>query len=164
LLIPLLEAGLHVEGIDASEVMLAYCRKHCADRGLDPILYQGNMETLDLPGKFSAIVVTWGSFMLLEKRQNAITALQAFARHLEPNGRIFIDLEIPIEDLKTQAKVRQSSPMECKEGSLITMQVNSLPLSCSIFLCIGLVGMNLSCFCEKTALKILLYVQTTRMI
>jgi ubiquinone/menaquinone biosynthesis C-methylase UbiE len=125
LLIPQLEAGLHVEGIDASEDMLAYCRKHCAERGLDPILYQGNMETLDLPGKFSAIVVTWGSFMLLEKRENAIAALQAFARHLEANGRIFIDLEIPIEDFKTQGQLRQSSVIECKDGSLITMQVSS---------------------------------------
>lgn len=125
LLIPLLEAGLNVEGIDASEEMLAYCRRHCAERGLKPILYQGDMATLDLPGKFSAIVVTWGSFMLLEKRDHAISALQSFAKHLEPNGRVFIDMEIPIEDFKSEGQVRQASPIECQDGSMITLQMTS---------------------------------------
>jgi 2-polyprenyl-3-methyl-5-hydroxy-6-metoxy-1,4-benzoquinol methylase len=36
LLIPLLEAGLNVEGIDASSDMLAACRRNCAARGLNP--------------------------------------------------------------------------------------------------------------------------------
>jgi hypothetical protein len=35
-------------------------------------VHQGTIEQLDLPGKFSAIVVAFGSFMLLEKRSVAI--------------------------------------------------------------------------------------------
>jgi ubiquinone/menaquinone biosynthesis C-methylase UbiE len=98
LLIPLLEADLNVEGIDSSEDMLASCRQHCAQRGLKSVLHHGFVENLDLSGKFKAIVVSFGSFMLLEKRNAAVAALQAFARYLEPQGRIFIDLELPIED------------------------------------------------------------------
>lgn len=122
LLIPLLEAGLNVEGIDNSEEMLGYCRRHCRDRGLNPILYQGDMASLDLPDKFSAIVVTWGSFMLLETRSRAISTLQTFARHLEPGGRIFIDLEIPLEDFKYEGQLRQLEPVQYEDGSIIILQ------------------------------------------
>jgi hypothetical protein len=38
------------------------------DRNLNPVLYQGDIAILDFPGKLSAIVVAWGSFMLLENR------------------------------------------------------------------------------------------------
>src|SRR5262249_40562647 len=37
ILIPLLEAGREVEGLDTSPQMLAVCRQHCRDRGLDPV-------------------------------------------------------------------------------------------------------------------------------
>jgi SAM-dependent methyltransferase len=106
LLIPLLEAGLNVEGIDTSLDMLVACKQNCASRGLNPTLYEGSIENLNVPGKFSAIVVTLGSFMLLGDRTAAISALQAFARHLEPNGRIFIDLALPIGSFKTENTVK----------------------------------------------------------
>lgn len=125
LLIPLLEAGLNVEGIDASPDMLASCRKHCAEKGLEPVLYEGDVENLELRGKYNAIVVSFGSFMLLEKRSAAISALQAFARHLEPQGRIFINLELPIEDSKMENIVRQCLPIECADGATILMQTSS---------------------------------------
>ncbi|HEY9801684.1 MAG TPA: class I SAM-dependent methyltransferase [Leptolyngbyaceae cyanobacterium] len=125
LLIPLLETGLNVEGIDNSPDMLAVCRQHSKDRGLNPVLYQGNIENLNLPGKFKAIIVSFGSFMLLEKRTVAIAALQSFARHLEPQGRIFIDLELPIEDFKTENIIQQRAPISCPDGSTILLQTTS---------------------------------------
>lgn len=125
LLIPLLEAGINVEGIDSSPDMLAVCRKHCTGRNLNPVLYQGCVANLDIPGKYSAIAVSFGSFMLLEKRTAAVAALQAFARHLEPQGRIFIDLELPIEDFKTENIVKQRLPIDCPDGSTILLQSTS---------------------------------------
>jgi len=125
LLIPLLEAGLNVEGIDISPDMLAACKHNCAIRGLNPVLYEGSIETLDVPGKFSAIVVTLGSFMLLGNRTAAIAALQAFARHLEPHGRIFIDLGLPVGSFKTENTVKQREPIKCSDDSAIVMQTSS---------------------------------------
>ncbi|MBN4006626.1 class I SAM-dependent methyltransferase [Nostoc sp. LPT] len=125
LLIPLLEAGINVEGIDSSSDMLAACRKHCTHRNLNPVLHQGCVENFDIPGKFSAIAVSFGSFMLLEKRTAVVSALQAFARHLEPQGRIFIDLELPIEDFKTENIVKQQLPIDSPDGSTILLQSTS---------------------------------------
>ncbi|NDJ21644.1 methyltransferase domain-containing protein [Nostoc sp. B(2019)] len=73
LLIPLLEAGMNVEGIDTSPDMLAICRKHCVERGLNPVLHHGDIENLNIPGKFSAIAVSFGSFMLLETQIHCLT-------------------------------------------------------------------------------------------
>lgn len=125
LLIPLLEAGLNVEGIDASPNMLVACQRNCTVRGLNPVLFEGSVENLDVPGKFSAIVVTLGSFMLLEKRSVAIAALQAFAKHLEPSGRIFIDLGLPVDSFKTENIIKQREPVKCLDGSVIVMQTSS---------------------------------------
>ena len=129
LLIPLLQAGLQVEGIDSSPDMLAACRKNCADRGLSPVLYKGTIDSLalpdqDLPHRYSAIVVSFGSFLLLETRSRAVAALQAFARHLEPQGHLFIDLFLPIEDFKTEQSVQQSLPIVCPDGAVILMQTS----------------------------------------
>jgi SAM-dependent methyltransferase len=120
LLIPLLEVGLDVEGIDTSPHMLAVCQQNCASRGLNPKLYEGSIENLNLPIKFNAIVVTLGSFMLLAKRSTAIAVLQAFAKHLKPKGRIFIDLELPIESFKTEniVKYRRYYSFECSKISV----------------------------------------------
>jgi SAM-dependent methyltransferase len=49
-LIPLLEAGFAVEGLDTSPEMLAVCRQHCRDRGLDPVLREADMTALVQPG------------------------------------------------------------------------------------------------------------------
>lgn len=125
LLIPLLEAGLNVEGIDASPDMLSACQRNCAARGLNPVLYEGSIENLNVPGKFSAIVVTFGSFMLLGDRAAAIAALQAFSRHLEPNGHIFIDLELPVSSFKAENLVQQRKPIQCPDNSVIVMQTSS---------------------------------------
>jgi len=125
LLVPLLESGLHVEGIDTSPDMLAACKQNCAARGLNPVLYQGSVENLNVSGKFSAIVVTLGSFMLLGSRTAAIAALQGFSRHLEPNGQIFIDLELPVGSFKTENTVKQRKPIKCLDDSMIVMQTSS---------------------------------------
>jgi SAM-dependent methyltransferase len=125
LLIPLIDAGLNVEGIDTSPDMLNACKHNCAARNLNPILHEGSIENLDVSGKFSAIVVALGSFMLLGSRKAAISALQAFAKHLEPNGRIFIDLALPVGSFKTESILTQRDPVQCLDGSIIVMQTSS---------------------------------------
>lgn len=49
ILIPLLEAGHDVEGFDISPDMLAICRQHCRERGLNPDLHDADMTTFVRP-------------------------------------------------------------------------------------------------------------------
>ena len=83
-LVPLLEAGFAVEGLDVSPDMLAVCRQHCQDRGLDPVLREADMTTFAEPGAYQAIIIPAGSIMLLDGRDAVPRALAAFRESLVP--------------------------------------------------------------------------------
>ena len=55
LLLPLLSAGLDVDGCDISPDMLALCQEGAARQGLAPRLYQQAMHDLDLPRSYRTI-------------------------------------------------------------------------------------------------------------
>jgi len=95
--IPLIEKGFDVEGIDYSPEMLVSCRKRCHDRGLTPVLYEGNVCHFALDHQYEAIIMPAGSFCLIENYQDAISALTSMYRHLIPGGRILLDLIVPTD-------------------------------------------------------------------
>ena len=94
-LVPLLEAGLAVEGLDTSPQMLALCRQHCADRGLDPVLREADMTTVAEPDAYQAVIIPAGSIMLLDGQDAAPRTLAAFRAALVPGGRLILDLDVP---------------------------------------------------------------------
>jgi SAM-dependent methyltransferase len=95
ILIPLLQAGLQAEGNDVSGHMLAICREHCAERGLEPVLREASMTTFTAPGRYAAIVLPAGSFGLVTGRDAALTALGCFRDSLRAGGRLILDLDAP---------------------------------------------------------------------
>lgn len=94
-MIPLLEAGLAVEGLDASPQMLAICRRHCQDRGLHPVLEEADMTTVARPGVYDAVIIPAGSIALLESRAALQHALAAFRDSLRAGGRLIVDVPAP---------------------------------------------------------------------
>jgi SAM-dependent methyltransferase len=94
-LIPLLEAGFAVEGLDTSPEMLAVCRQHCRDRGLDPVLREADMTAFVQPGAYQPVIIPAGSIMLLDGRDAAPQALAAFRASLAPGGRLILDVDAP---------------------------------------------------------------------
>lgn len=95
MLIPLLEAGLVVDGIDYSPAMLASCQKRCEERNVKPMLYEGELQNFALSHKYDAIIIPTGSFCLIDNREDSINALKCFYEHLNPGGRVIIDLILP---------------------------------------------------------------------
>ena len=69
ILIPLLEAGHQVEGLDSSPQMLARCRQHCRDRGLDPVLREADMTVFVQLAAYEAVIIPAGSIALLDGRK-----------------------------------------------------------------------------------------------
>ncbi|GLY12421.1 class I SAM-dependent methyltransferase [Pseudobacillus badius] len=117
-LIPLLEKGYIVDGIDYSPEMLDSCREHCKERGLNPSLYEGNLAEFSLPSTYEAIVIPTGSFCLIEKLADAKAALKCFYDHLAPNGRVIIDLGIP-GHWRTGEITTSTFPLSQEEGLLL---------------------------------------------
>lgn len=95
ILIPLLEAGLVVEGLDTSADMLAVCRRNCRERGLSPVLHQADMTEFVRPGAYAAVIIPTGSITLLDGRQAAQRALAAFHESLASGGRLIVDVPAP---------------------------------------------------------------------
>ena len=124
-LIPLLERGFTVDGIDYSKEMLSSCKKRCEKRGLKPNLYEGNLESFSLPYKFEAIAMPTGSFCLIEKREDSIKALRNFKKHLEVKGRIIVDLLMPY-DFKVGEITTESFLIPNGEG--ITLERKSIAM------------------------------------
>lgn len=62
-IIPLLETGLIVDGVDYSPEMLASCRQRCEERGVQTNFYKSNLQELSLPNKYEAIIIPAGSFL-----------------------------------------------------------------------------------------------------
>jgi ubiquinone/menaquinone biosynthesis C-methylase UbiE len=118
-MIPLMEAGLQMEGLDNSHEMVAICRARCAERGLQPVLYEGDMGSLSLPERYEAIIIPAGSFLLIERREESLGSLKRFREHLVPGGRLILDLE-----LQTDFSVGTVSTgtVETPRGETITVE------------------------------------------
>lgn len=119
ILIPLLMDGIDIEGIDNSEEMLASCKIRCTERNLRPKLFKANMQNFSLDNKYDAIIIPTGSFLLLENRDDAISALKCFKNHLKTGGELILDLFLPTDFDKKNIIIKT---WETSDGSVITME------------------------------------------
>ncbi len=99
ILLPCLAAGLDVDGLDAAADMLAECRRLAEARGLTATLYNQPMHLMDLPRRYRSIFVC-GSFGLGAGRREDLEAVRRFFAHLEPGGRLAIDMHLPTENAR----------------------------------------------------------------
>ena len=119
ILIPLLEEGLDIDGMDIADEMLSLCELHCENRKLKPNLYKKNMKDFSLSMKYEAIILPTGSFLLINNRNESINALKCFYKHLLPNGRLVIDIflqnNLEVGSISTRT-------WEVNDRDLITME------------------------------------------
>jgi SAM-dependent methyltransferase len=88
-----------VDGCDVSADMIAACREKAEREGLSPNLYVQPMQELDLPRQYETIYVC-GAFGLGSTRAQDLEALRRFHEHLEPGGRLLVDIEVPYADAR----------------------------------------------------------------
>jgi SAM-dependent methyltransferase len=94
-LVPLLQAGVDVDGYDLSPAMVSRCRDHCRIRGFDPRLEQADMTTYADPDAYAAVVVPAGSIVLLDGRAPTQNALTCFRESLASGGLLAVDVPAP---------------------------------------------------------------------
>lgn len=94
LLVPLAEAGVEIEGLDASEAMLAIARSRLsASRARHRArVYQADMVSFELPRRFAMAFVALDSFGLLARREDQAAALRQTWRHLLEGGLFIVDV------------------------------------------------------------------------
>jgi SAM-dependent methyltransferase len=93
--VPLLESGVDIDGVDLSEDMLAACRDKCDSRGLGAALHLQRLGELDLPRPYGFAFCGGGSFGLIVDTDEARESLRRVYDHLLPGGTLLIEVETP---------------------------------------------------------------------
>lgn len=89
-ILPLVEQGFQVTGLDVSEAMLNVLRRKLA-RHSSPVqerahLVCANMTKFDLPDHFSLVIIPRSAFLHLLTERDQEDALRCIYQHLVPNG------------------------------------------------------------------------------
>lgn len=119
LLIPLLQAGYVVDGIDNSKSMLKSCSERAEKLGLNPRLLEDKIEDINFNDEYDGVIVPLGSFQLFYPREIAFTVLKKFKQALKPNGKLVMDLFIPWDALWENNEEEKSSREVKVDGNTI---------------------------------------------
>ena len=103
LLVPWLQAGIDVDGCDASADMIARCRERARREGFDPTLFVQPLHELDPPRRYGSIVAC-GVFGLGSTWAQDGEALRRLHDALEPGGSLLLDNQVPYSNAGTWAR------------------------------------------------------------
>lgn len=93
--IPLAQRGYVVDGVDNSKIMLDRCQKRAQELGLSLDVYEQSLQELDLPHTYATATIAVGSFQLLTKYEDALSALKKIHKHMQSGGHLLIDIFVP---------------------------------------------------------------------
>lgn len=85
-LIPFTKEGFVIEGFDASHAMLERLRAKAAVQGIAPVCWQGLLQELDCPTRYSLIFIPNCSFNLITDLHLMRVCLQKIYAHLKEGG------------------------------------------------------------------------------
>jgi SAM-dependent methyltransferase len=88
--IPLVERGCHVTGIDPASSSLEVAHRLLATRGLTATLIDGFFEDVPLTGGFGAVIFSFYSYSYIPESHRRIAALRKAADLLSAGGHILV--------------------------------------------------------------------------
>jgi SAM-dependent methyltransferase len=114
LVLPLLETGLEIHGLDASAAMLEMARQKKASLPTEAAqrlhLHLGDMSAFDLNQRFALIMIAFRSFQILTTPEAQRQCLDCIRKHLAPGGRVIINLFDPRYDLILPGRQESVTP------------------------------------------------------
>jgi len=107
-LLPALEAGVAIEGLDLEGAMLDALRSKARARGLTARVYRGDMRDFTMPGRYRLITIPFRAFLHLLSTEEQLQALRCIRDHLEPSGTLAFNVFYPsAEVIKADESVRK---------------------------------------------------------
>ncbi len=95
ILLPCLQAGVDIEGLDLFAGMLQRLREKAAALGLNPTLHQADMAAFRLPRRFARIMIPFNAFVHILTTEAQLGCLRACREHLQPGGMLVLDTSFP---------------------------------------------------------------------
>jgi SAM-dependent methyltransferase len=93
-LIPMMQAGIDLDGVDASSDMLGACQHKCNTLGLQSHLYRQFLHEMDLPRKYNLVFIPAGSFGLIADLTQVREALKRLHDVLLPGGKLVLEIAL----------------------------------------------------------------------
>lgn len=120
-LIPLVEQGVEVVGLDISDEMLGRAREKAVQRGVSLDVRSGDMRDFELNRKFSLILLLGNSLQHLLTREEIESCFASVKRHLQPGGRFIVEVFNPSLKILSRDKDEMvlDSEYETEEGKMI---------------------------------------------
>ncbi len=112
LLLPLLQAGVDVEGLDLSAPMLERLREKARAQGLEPRVHRASMSSFSLPRTFRLVMIPFNAFVHNLTAEEQIATLAGCRRHLEPGGLLAFDVSAPTPARLAQPPGRRELEVE----------------------------------------------------
>jgi len=98
-LLPTLEAGIEIHGLDLEDGMLEHLHSKAAARGFQVKAYQGDMRDFTMPARYRLATIPFRPFMHLDNTDDQLRALRCIREHLEPGGLLAFNVFYPSFDL-----------------------------------------------------------------
>lgn len=96
MLLPLIQDGFNMEGVDNSKDMLALCHNNLKKYHLTANIYEQDLaEFFVAENYYEAIIIPTATFCLLETPELATDVLTNLFRQLKSGGRLILDLDLP---------------------------------------------------------------------
>jgi SAM-dependent methyltransferase len=95
ILLPCLEAGVDIEGIDLYAPMLDRLREKATARHLAPRVHPADMRHFTLPRRYSLVFIAFNSFVHCLTAADQLDCLRACREHLAPGGRLVLNTISP---------------------------------------------------------------------
>jgi SAM-dependent methyltransferase len=105
-LLPLMQEGIDIEGVDLSAAMLARLRQKADALGLKPKLHQASFTDFRLDRQFALVVCPCNSFAHNLTTDDQLESLRRFRQHLLPDGLLVIDSFFPSMQYVTTDQMR----------------------------------------------------------
>jgi len=99
LLLPLLEQGFLVEGLESSSDMIQLCEKHALEKNLAPIQHHNTLEKFQTDTLYQSILIPAFTFQLLNDPKEALDQIKKI---LAPGGFLYLTLFIPWAELEQE--------------------------------------------------------------
>jgi len=123
LLVPLVERGLNIHGVDSSEAMLANCTARLIGAGPSAPLFRQDICALNLPFRYAAAFIAAGSFQLIVEPVAAMRALERLRAHLVDPGILIVDCFVPAEGLHPPgAPIVEARTVSLADGTKIAVR------------------------------------------
>lgn len=94
-LLPLLQAGVDIEGLDLHPGMLEVLKQKAAALGLKPRVLQADMRDFTMPRRYGLVIIPFRAFLHNLTTADQLRTLRCCREHLVSGGRLVLDLFHP---------------------------------------------------------------------